>query len=101
MKYDDARSLETVPPNIVERDYGCGDQLKDPKPGETVRCFDRGKKDFLHRRQIVRARGLFIGVEMNDTMRALARNYQSEVARGSGRMSRIWVGGGPRRSSQK
>ena len=31
MKYDDARSLETVPPNIVERDYGCGDQLKDPK----------------------------------------------------------------------
>jgi hypothetical protein len=50
MKYDDARSLETVPPNIVERDYGCGDQLKDPKPGETVRCFDRGKKDFLHRR---------------------------------------------------
>ena len=50
MKCDDARYLENVPPEIVERDYGCGDQLKDPKPGETVRYLDRGKKDFPHRR---------------------------------------------------
>lgn len=77
----DPRYLEVIPPEILERDYGCGDPTRFLRPGDTVLDLGcgAGKICFIAA-QIVGARGKVIGVDFNSEMLALARKHQSTVA---------------------
>lgn len=78
----DPRFLEIVPAEIIERDYGCGDPSRFLQPGETVLDLGSGGGKICYiAAQIVGPAGRVIGVDMNDTMLALARKYQQEIAR--------------------
>ncbi len=78
--YDPAR-LKLLPPEIVEKDYGCGDPSRYVREGDVVLDLGSGggKVCYLSA-QIVGSRGRVVGVDMNDDMLALARKYQSEMA---------------------
>src|SRR5262245_33925500 len=77
----DARYLEVIPPEIVERDYGCGDPSQDLRPGEVVLDLGSGAGKICYiAAQIVGSTGRVIGVDMNDAMLALARKYQRDIA---------------------
>ena len=73
--------LKIIPPEILERDYGCGDPSRYVQPGEIVLDLGSGGGKICYiAAQIVGPRGRVIGVDCNDTMLALARKYQPEVA---------------------
>lgn len=77
----DARYLEVIPAEVIERDYGCGDPSKYVRPGETVLDLGSGGgKICFIASQVVGPQGRVIGVDMNDDMLALARQHQGEVA---------------------
>lgn len=77
----DARYLEIIPQEILERDYGCGDPSRYVRPGEVVLDLGSGGGKICYiASQIVGAQGRVIGVDCNDTMLGLARQYQSEIA---------------------
>jgi ubiquinone/menaquinone biosynthesis C-methylase UbiE len=78
----DARYLEVIPQEIIERDYGCGDPSKHIAAGETVLDLGSGggKIGYIAS-QIVGPNGKVIGVDCNDTMLALANKYRDEVGR--------------------
>jgi len=87
--YDPTR-LKLLPPEIVEKDYGCGDPSRYVRKGDTVLDLGSGGGKVCYlAAQIVGNRGRVIGVDMNDDMLALARKYQGEMARrlGSDRVS--------------
>jgi arsenite methyltransferase len=74
--------LEAIPQEIIERDYGCGDPSPFVKPGDTVLDLGSGGGKLCYiASQLVGPQGRVIGVDCNETMLALARSYQSEVAR--------------------
>lgn len=76
----DAKYLEAIPDEIIQRDYGCGDPSKHVHPGETVLDLGSGGGKICYiASQIVGAEGRVIGVDMNDDMLELARGYQQEV----------------------
>jgi len=76
----DPKYLEVIPPEIIERDYGCGDPSKYVKPGETVLDLGSGTGKICYIiSQLVGAEGSVIGVDMNDEMLNLARYYQKEI----------------------
>lgn len=77
----DARYLEIIPQEILERDYGCGDPSKWVREGETVLDLGSGGGKICYiAAQIVGKTGHVIGVDCNDTMLGLARQYQHEIA---------------------
>ncbi len=77
----DARYLEVLPAEVLERDYGCGDPSRWLRPGETVLDLGSGGgKICAIASQVVGAEGRVIGVDMTPDMLALARRWQPEIA---------------------
>jgi SAM-dependent methyltransferase len=76
----DARLLEVIPPEILERDYGCGDPTRYLRAGETVLDLGSGggKACFIAA-QVVGPSGSVIGVDTNDEMLALAESHREAV----------------------
>jgi ubiquinone/menaquinone biosynthesis C-methylase UbiE len=76
----DRQYLAVIPPEIIERDYGCGDPSKYLRPGETVLDLGSGAgKICFIASQVVGPSGRVIGVDMNEDMLALARKHQAAV----------------------
>jgi SAM-dependent methyltransferase len=77
----DAKYLEVIPQEIIERDYGCGDPSPYVRPGDTVVDLGSGggKLCYIISQQVGPS-GKVIGVDVNDEMLALARGHQPEVA---------------------
>src|SRR5262245_36234188 len=81
----DHQYLKVIPPEIIERDYGCGDPSKYLRPGETVLDLGSGAgKICFIASQVVGATGKVIGIDMNDAMLALARKHQRPVGEAVG-----------------
>lgn len=77
----DARYLEVIPQEIIERDYGCGDPSQHLRPGDRVLDLGSGGGKICYiASQVVGEAGQVIGVDINDEMLSLARQYQSEVS---------------------
>lgn len=78
----DARYLEVLPPEIMERDYGCGDPSRYAEAGETVVDLGSGSGKICYiLAQRVGPQGRVIGVDFNDEMLSLARRHQVEITR--------------------
>lgn len=76
----DAKYLEVLPPELLERDYGCGDPSKHLAAGETVLDLGSGGGKICYiASQVVGAEGRVIGVDINDEMLGLARQFQEQV----------------------
>ncbi len=76
----DPKYLEFVPPEILEKDYGCGDPTRYIREGDTVLDLGSGGGKICYiAAQIVGPKGRVIGVDFNPEMLALARKYQTEV----------------------
>ncbi len=70
----DPRYLDAVPPEVLERDYGCGDPSPHVRPGDTVLDLGSGGgKIWFIAAQIAGPEGRVLGVDVNDEMLALAR----------------------------
>jgi ubiquinone/menaquinone biosynthesis C-methylase UbiE len=77
----DPKYLKLLPPEIIERDYGCGDPSKFIREGETVLDLGSGGGKICYiAAQIVGPAGRVIGVDTNTEMLSLARRYQEEMA---------------------
>lgn len=77
----DPRFLERIPPEILEKDYGCGDPSRHLLPGDTVLDLGSGGGKICYiAAQIVGVTGHVIGVDFNEPMLALARKYQAAMA---------------------
>lgn len=77
----DRQYLEAIPEEIIERDYGCGDPSQFVKPGDTVLDLGSGGGKICYiAAQVVGAEGKVIGVDCNDDMLTLARQYQPEMS---------------------
>ena len=77
----DAKYLEIIPSEIIERDYGCGDPSKYVEPGDTVLDLGSGGGKICYiAAQVVGAEGKVIGVDCNDDMLGLARSYQIQIS---------------------
>jgi len=77
----DARYLEVLPQEILERDYGCGDPTHHLRAGETVLDLGSGAgKICFIASQVVGPEGRVIGVDVNDEMLGLARRHRKAIA---------------------
>ena len=78
--YDDTL-LALLPREIIDKDYGCGDPSRYVNDGDVVLDLGSGGGKICYMAaQLVGERGHVIGVDMNDDMLALARQYQPEMA---------------------
>lgn len=77
----DAKFLEVIPQEIIDRDYGCGDPSPYVNEGDTVVDLGSGggKLCYIISQQ-VGPTGKVIGVDVNDEMLDLARSHQAGVA---------------------
>ncbi len=74
--------LALLPPEILEKDYGCGDPSRYVREGDVVLDLGSGGGKICYMAaQLVGERGEVIGVDMNDDMLQLARKYQAEMAK--------------------
>ncbi len=81
----DARFLEAIPEEVIERDYGCGDPSRYLREGETVLDLGSGTgKICFIASQVVGPKGRVIGVDMTDEMLELARRNAPLVAKNIG-----------------
>lgn len=77
----DARYLEAIPSEVIEKDYGCGDPSRHLLPGETVLDLGSGTgKICFIASQVVGPQGRVIGVDMTDAMLEVARRNAPIVA---------------------
>src|SRR5713226_6611922 len=77
----DRRYLKIIPPEVIEKDYGCGDPSRYLKPGETVLDLGSGAgKICFIAAQVVGPTGRVIGVDMTDAMLEVARRNAPIVA---------------------
>ncbi len=77
--YDD-NDLAALPPEIIAKDYGCGDPTRYVASGETVLDLGSGAgKNCYILAQKVGPTGRVIGVDFNDEMLELARRYLPEM----------------------
>jgi ubiquinone/menaquinone biosynthesis C-methylase UbiE len=77
----DPRTLEAIPAEVLERDYGCGDPSRHVRPGDTVLDLGSGGgKICFIASQLAGKEGRVIGIDMNDDMLALARRSAPSVA---------------------
>ena len=77
----DAKWLDVIPEEVIERDYGCGDPSKWVQPGDVVLDLGSGGgKICFIASQVVGEQGRVIGVDCTDDMLALARKHQPTVA---------------------
>ena len=77
----DRELLEILPKEIIEKDYGCGDPSRYVKQDDVVLDLGSGSGKICYMAaQLVGDKGRVIGVDMNDDMLALARQYQAEMA---------------------
>lgn len=77
--------LKAIPEEVLERDYGCGDPTPFVREGETVVDLGSGggKLCFIAS-QIVGPEGRIIGVDCNESMRALANSAAPRFAENVG-----------------
>jgi len=81
----DAKLLERIPKEIIDKDYGCGDPTPYLKEGDIVLDLGSGAGKICYMAaQIVGPKGKVIGIDMNDQMLSLARKYQGEFAQSVG-----------------
>ena len=79
IQYDE-RFLEVLPPELIERDYGCGDPSRYVREGETVVDLGSGGGKICYiASQIVGPQGRVIGVDMNDEITTVMRLIGKEV----------------------
>src|SRR3954452_10285055 len=77
----DPRYLKVLPDEIVQRDYGCGDPSKWVREGDTVLDLGSGGGKICYIcAQKVGPNGKVIGVDFNQPMLDLARQYQKPIA---------------------
>src|SRR5205814_3724561 len=73
--------LQIIPPEVLERDYGCGDTSRYLREGEVVLDLGSGTgKICFIAAQVVGAKGRVIGVDMTDEMLQVARRNAPIVA---------------------
>ena len=81
----DPRYLEIIPPEVIEKDYGCGDPSQYLAEGETVLDLGSGTgKICFIASQVVGSAGRVIGVDMTDDMLEVARRNAPVVAERAG-----------------
>ena len=81
----DAKYLETIPKEVIERDYGCGDPSQYLQEGETVLDLGSGTgKICFIASQMVGPKGCVIGVDLTDEMLEIARRNEPIVAKNVG-----------------
>jgi ubiquinone/menaquinone biosynthesis C-methylase UbiE len=77
----DSGLLAMLPPEIIERDYGCGDPSRYVRDGDVVLDLGSGGGKICYMAaQLVGRNGRVIGVDMNDDMLDLARRHQADMA---------------------
>ncbi len=81
----DAKLLEAIPSEVIERDYGCGDPSRYVVEGDVVLDLGSGGgKSCFIAAQVVGPTGEVIGVDASDEMLSLARGAKSRVAEAIG-----------------
>ena len=76
----DAKYLDILPQELVERDYGCGDPTCYVDRGDAVLDLGCGGGKVCYiASQIVGPDGRVVGIDMNKEMLALAHKYRQEV----------------------
>ncbi len=76
----DARLLAVLPPEILERDYGCGDPSRFCRPGDTVLDLGSGAGKICYlASQVVGREGRVIGVDATPQMLELARAHRRPI----------------------
>ncbi len=81
----DPRYLAAIPPEVLDRDYGCGDPSRWVREGDTLLDLGSGGgKICFIAAQITGPTGRVIGVDANDEMLSLARKAKADVAQALG-----------------